>query len=65
MGGGSLVINIKLEQVLAEYGKNLKGGGISQGPGRKTEPRYFNRENLMWGTSHKSDGRTEKAIRGR
>lgn len=33
-------------------------------PGWKTELRYFNREKLMRETSHKSDRRAEKAIRG-
>lgn len=57
-------MSIKLEQVLEASGRTLKGGSISQVLGRKTELRYFNRENLMWKTSHKSDGRAEKAIRG-
>lgn len=64
MQGESLVMSIKLEQVLEASGRTLKGGSISQVLGRKTELRYFNRENLMWKTSHKSDGRAEKAIRG-
>lgn len=49
---------------IGSYGGNLKGGSINQSPGWKTELRYFHREKLMRETSHKSDGRAEKAIRG-
>lgn len=51
-----LVIRIKLEQVLAACGRNLKSGGIHQGPGRKTEPKSLHGGNLMEGTVTKVMG---------
>lgn len=62
--GESLIISIKLEQVLAVYGENLKGRNINQGPGWKAELRYFHREKLMREMSQKTDGRAERPIRG-